>query len=263
MTRTRTTFDASAPSLLWRGGPPRWRVAGLGAACALAALVTVLLLSPGGSSAGNAAEAGGPPPRITIPAAAADETYPPGPSTTPTPTTPKITTTPTTTVSASVRARPTATSVPASSSLVSTATPRARRTTETTTTQPAPTFSPVTVAAADASVSGGAAVVECSGCRSGSRVAYLEGTRAVTLTLSGVPVAGARQLTIVYESDNLRDLTVTVNGDSRTLTSLPGAGDWVTPATVTVGIELTKGTNTLVFANPAGPAPDLDQFVIR
>lgn len=111
-------------------------------------------------------------------------------------------------------------------------------------------------------VSGGAEAVECAGCVSGSRVRYLAGAAAVTVPVRGVEVAGQRTLTVVYESDGERELRIAVNDEPVQLLTLAGAGDWETPARVRVRVNLDRGANTMVFSNPEGPAPDLDQFQI-
>ncbi|GAB3240180.1 carbohydrate-binding protein [Kineosporia babensis] len=103
---------------------------------------------------------------------------------------------------------------------------------------------------------------QCSSCASGSRISYLEPGRSLTVPVNGVEVGGARTLTVVYENDGLRDLYVTVNGNSQKF-SVSGAGDWVTPAYLEIPIKLKKGSNTIRFDNPHGPGPDLDQFRIE
>ncbi len=103
---------------------------------------------------------------------------------------------------------------------------------------------------------------QCSSCASGSRISYLEPGRSLTVPVNGVEVGGARTLTVVYENDGLRDLYVTVNGSSQKFT-VSGAGDWDTPAYLEIPVTLKKGSNSIRFDNPHGPAPDLDQFRIE
>ncbi|GAA3641004.1 hypothetical protein GCM10022223_70310 [Kineosporia mesophila] len=106
--------------------------------------------------------------------------------------------------------------------------------------------------------------VDCPTCAAGSRIAYLAGASGLTVPVNDVAVAGTRTLTILYESDGARDLYVSVNGGAdQQLAGLTGRGDWETPAGTTLRITLEKGSNTLLFHNPVGPAPDLDQFSIR
>jgi len=135
-------------------------------------------------------------------------------------------------------------------------------TTRSTTTTAA--FTPITIDATDPrnTLSGGAEAVSCTGCASGSRVRYIDADAAVSVPVRGVGVAGTRTLTISYESDGLRDLQVTVNDVPVRTLSLAGAGDWQTPARVSLRVQLERGANTIVFANPSGPAPDLDRFRI-
>lgn len=256
MSRPRA-FVVSPASSLWPGGRPLWRLTALGAGLALSAvavpIVPTLLDEP--ASAGENAL---PEREITIPAAAST-------SATPAPSPTKTTLKPSPSPSATPSESPTVT--PEKTPAETKTAPSPKKTTplsSSSTTTPRATFSPVTVAASSSGNSiVGASVVDCATCASGNRVGYLEGEGSVTVPLDDVAVAGARTLTIVYETDGARDLYVSVNGgDSRELTALPGAGSWNDPATTTMTVTLKKGANTLKFHNPVGPAPDLDQFRI-
>ncbi|GAB6903206.1 carbohydrate-binding protein [Kineosporia succinea] len=251
--RSLTTSPAGS---LWPGGRPVWPVTAIGLTSGLAALAVPFLPrvladppAPQPVTAVSAPQTGRPAP--TSGAAAVTTTTEASP--------PSGTTTSTTTPAAPPRAT-TASPVekPPETEPPETSLPGTRPTRR-------PTFSPVTIdATAPGNTITGAQALECATCASGSRVGYLAGAASVRVPVPGVEVAGTRTLTIVYESDGPRDLFVSVNGGTpHQLTGLPGRGDWETPATTSLRIELAEGTNTLVFDNPQGPAPDLDRFSIR
>jgi hypothetical protein len=129
---------------------------------------------------------------------------------------------------------------------------------------PRPTFEPVKVAAADRrNRIDGAKTTECAPCASGSRVQYLGQGHTLVVPLKDVAVAGKRRLTIVYQSDGLRRLFVGVGDAEPLVLELSGAGDWETPARVTVTVFVPKGDVDLKFYNTNEPAPDLDQIILR
>jgi hypothetical protein len=131
--------------------------------------------------------------------------------------------------------------------------------------EPVPAFVPRLIDAVDpANTRVGAEEVVCPTCAAGARIGYLAGDRSLTVPVAGVDRAGDRQLTILYESgDHARDLYLSVNGGAdRRLVNLPKTADWETPGSIGLTVGLKKGTNTLTFHNPVGPAPDLDQFRI-
>ena len=154
-----------------------------------------------------------------------------------------------------------ATSVPATSGLATSGPALSGR----------PTSPPATTAAfrairIDAAAPGnrrsGVAVTSCPICASGSRVQYLGGGHWLIVTVRGVPVAGRRTLTIIYESDGPRDLHVAVNSDPTVTLTLAGAGSWTSPARTSIPIDLPAGTSEIKFFNDRGTAPDLDRILI-
>jgi hypothetical protein len=128
---------------------------------------------------------------------------------------------------------------------------------------PAPSFSPIRIAAADpGNGRDGVEVTTCATCASGRRVQYVGQGHSLTVNVHAVAVAGRRTLTVVYESGDTRTLDVTVNGGPVSSLTLSGAGNWSTPARTTLAIDLPAGDSRLVFFNATQPAPDLDEFLI-
>jgi hypothetical protein len=101
----------------------------------------------------------------------------------------------------------------------------------------------------------------CPTCASGSRLQYVGQGHGVVVPLH-IPVAGERTLTIVYESENTRPLTVVLPSGTTLSLTLKGNGNWTTPIRHSVQIDLPAGDTKLTFFHATAPAPDLDQFVI-
>ncbi|KDN80985.1 glycoside hydrolase family 9 protein [Kitasatospora cheerisanensis] len=122
--------------------------------------------------------------------------------------------------------------------------------------------------AAGNGLTGRAAVIACAACSGGSRVGYLGTVTAGTgtLTVNGITAAtaGTYQVQLVYTngSAGARTAELSVNGGPVTTLSFAPTGAFTTPGTVTVGLALAAGTNTVTLANPSGAAPDLDRLVV-
>ncbi|WP_433061471.1 hypothetical protein [Dactylosporangium sp. CS-033363] len=109
-------------------------------------------------------------------------------------------------------------------------------------------------------LTGGASPVSCSTCRGGKRVRYMcaDCTLVVRFTL---PSAGARTVTVYYESDGDRSLKVRVNGGAPR--TFPASGpDWTVPQSFRFTAELPAGSVELTLYNDSAPAPDLDEIVV-
>jgi hypothetical protein len=105
--------------------------------------------------------------------------------------------------------------------------------------------------------------IDCPTCASGSRLQYVGQGHGVVLRLRHVAAEGRRTLIIVYESENTRPLTVVLpDGETKSLT-LPGTGNWTTPARHEMPIDLPAGDSEIKFFHANRPAPDLDQFIIQ
>jgi Carbohydrate binding module (family 35) len=86
------------------------------------------------------------------------------------------------------------------------------------------------------------------------------------LTLNGmtVPGAGTYQLTIVYiAGDGPRSANLSVNGGTPQSITFGRTSNWSTVGSLSIGITLQAGTNTLQFGNPTSWAPDLDKITVR
>ncbi len=124
-------------------------------------------------------------------------------------------------------------------------------------------FSPITVHAADpANIRVGARVIDCPTCVDGSRVGYIGGPNTLAVRITGVPQAGERTLTVVYETEQPRTLKVAVDGGPARELTLSGAQSWLIPVHVSVRLRLPKGTCWIRFFNDTGSAPDINTITV-
>jgi hypothetical protein len=126
-----------------------------------------------------------------------------------------------------------------------------------------PAFQGTTVHAADpANIRTGARVIECASCRGGSRVGYIGGPNVLAVRVAGVPAAGTRTLTIVYETEEPRTLMVAVNDGAPQTRRLTGAASLLIPATTSVEVFVPAGDSWIRFFNDSGSAPDINEVVL-
>ncbi|GHJ43128.1 hypothetical protein Cs7R123_04700 [Catellatospora sp. TT07R-123] len=124
-------------------------------------------------------------------------------------------------------------------------------------------FRPITVHAADpVNIRVGARVIACPSCVDGSRVGYIGGPNTLAVRIAGVPRAGERTLTIVYETELPRTLKFAVDDGPVQELTLAGARSWLIPARVSVRVRLPEGTCWISFFNDAGSAPDIDTVTV-
>lgn len=124
-------------------------------------------------------------------------------------------------------------------------------------------FPSIRIAATDAGNERyGAKAIACPTCASGSRVQYLGQGHALVVHVRDVRIAGARTLTIVYETQGARPLDVIINGGRTISLTLPGKDGWTTPAEVSLPIDLPVGDTVIRLFHAERPAPDIDQIVI-
>jgi hypothetical protein len=119
-------------------------------------------------------------------------------------------------------------------------------------------FTPITVQAEDASLSRGAARVDCGTCEGGARVRYV-GRVDVRAT---IPSSGTYDLTVVYEVDGSRGLVVSINGNPPIATRKVIGQDWKTPRAVTLSAALPAGSIDIALSGDPGNAPDIDAVTI-
>jgi hypothetical protein len=125
-----------------------------------------------------------------------------------------------------------------------------------------PSFATISLQASDpGNIRKGAHVFTCATCDGGDRVGYLGGANYLIIPVRGVPAAGTRTLTVVYENDGRRTLMISVNGITVSTLSLTG-GSWHVPATTTLPVFLPAGASMIKFFNDSGPAPDINRIVI-
>jgi alpha-galactosidase len=113
-------------------------------------------------------------------------------------------------------------------------------------------------------LAGGAVVASCTTCSGGEKVGFVGS--GGTLTFNGVtaPAAGTYQVTIAYldGSASGRQAMISVNGGTPQTVSFTPTGSFSTVGTMTVPLQLTAGSNTIEFSNPAAYAPDFDRIIV-
>ncbi|MEV6343990.1 hypothetical protein [Actinoplanes sp. NPDC051851] len=119
-------------------------------------------------------------------------------------------------------------------------------------------FTAVSVEAEDATLSDGAATVACTTCTAGVRVRFVGRVDAYL----SVAAAGSRTITVTYEVEGDRSLTVAVNG-TEVLTDRTVTGtSWETPKTISFTAAVPAGTvNVALYGGGLG-APDIDKISI-
>lgn len=136
---------------------------------------------------------------------------------------------------------------------------------------PVPTNSPTPIAttpptsyeAADATLGGGAQIVECYACSHGEKVRLVYNDSTLTFTVAE-QTAGTRTLTIFTTGgDSDQYAVMAVNGID-TLLDFPGSGrgNWENVQSFATTVTLDAGENTIEFSNPYGYAPDFDRIVL-
>ncbi len=80
--------------------------------------------------------------------------------------------------------------------------------------------------------------------------------------VAGVPAAGTRTLTIVYETEEQRTLMVAVNDGTPQTRRLAGAASLLIPATTSVEVFVPAGDSWIKFFNDTGSAPDINEVVL-
>ena len=117
-------------------------------------------------------------------------------------------------------------------------------------------------------LSGQAAVSNCSLCSGGSKVGYVGGTGSNngTLTFNNVhvPSAGTYPVTIAYTQGDTtnRAATITVNGTAVASPSFIPTAGFSTAGTMTIDLALNAGNNTIEFSNANAYAPDFDSLIV-
>jgi hypothetical protein len=114
-------------------------------------------------------------------------------------------------------------------------------------------------------LAGGAVADACSACSGGSKVGYVG--LGGTLQFNNVQASssGTYALTIYYvDGDTGRTAQMSVNGAATSTLTFNGTNDsnWNVVQSLTVSVPLNAGTNTILFSNPSGPAPDFDRITI-
>ncbi|HWE27456.1 MAG TPA: hypothetical protein VHB97_05605, partial [Polyangia bacterium] len=121
----------------------------------------------------------------------------------------------------------------------------------------------VTYEAESATIGGSAGVAGCASCGNGKKVGYIGAGDGNRVTFTQVDAtAGAHTLVIHGVSADPRTFYVSVNGGAGTPVNVQSSS-WSTPTTVSIGVSLNGGLNTIAFYNDGAYAPDLDRIVLR
>jgi hypothetical protein len=235
------------PAPVRRLGPRHW-LAGLGLVAGIAAVAFVLpqLIDPATSPTprNGAAPLGSTLPSPVQPAAPST-TDPSGPAVTGTPSrapTPADATRPTVPGATTERTPPHGTTRASA--------PAAGATTH--------KFTPITLQAEAGSLSDGAAAVDCDTCASGARVRYV-GRVDVR---ARIPSPGTYHLTVVYEADGQRHLTVSIDHGAPIASRAVTGSGWAAPVKLTLQAALPAGTVDIGLYADHGNAPDIDAVMI-
>lgn len=122
--------------------------------------------------------------------------------------------------------------------------------------------------AENATLSGGAKAVSCSGCSGASAAGYIGGSGGGAVTFSGVASDASTTTTIRVKFENgdgaQRFANVSCNGVEHSVAFLPTASGQGTPGSSVVNCALTKGSsNTVVITQTDGSyGPDVDRIMV-
>ncbi|MEY9929698.1 alpha-galactosidase [Catenulispora sp. GP43] len=114
-------------------------------------------------------------------------------------------------------------------------------------------------------LSGGADIQGCPQCSGGAKVGYVGNGGLLQFNNVNVATAGTYNLTIAYCDGSAagRSATISVNGTTAaTLAFTPTPGNWYSPLTTKVSLNLRAGDNTIILSNPTGWAPDFDRITV-
>jgi hypothetical protein len=77
------------------------------------------------------------------------------------------------------------------------------------------------------------------------------------------PSAGVYPVNVVYTTGDPRSVTVSANGENPATLAFPPSGGWGIPATVTILMQLHKGSNTIEFDSSTPVySPDIDKIEV-
>jgi hypothetical protein len=109
----------------------------------------------------------------------------------------------------------------------------------------------------------GASVSACDKCSGGTKVGNLYNGGSLQIRGITVPRSGTYQVNLRYVTGDPRSATVSANGRAPTTYAFPASGGWSLPATATVPLRLTAGTNTIeIDSSTTVYAPDVDRIEV-
>ncbi|MEZ0111560.1 hypothetical protein ABH920_005578 [Catenulispora sp. EB89] len=129
-----------------------------------------------------------------------------------------------------------------------------------------PAGSPVTTTAYEAesptnTLSGSAAIGDCSECSGGKKVGNLYGTAKLQFNGITVKKAGIYTITVAYvDGSTDRTATISSNTGSGTNIAFPSTGDWNTVHSISFQLGLNAGANTITFDSNGWYSPDIDKI---
>jgi hypothetical protein len=121
--------------------------------------------------------------------------------------------------------------------------------------------------AAGNTLTGNAAVYDCSSCSGGKKVGGLykvDDSHASSLQFNNVSVseAGTYKVTVYYISGDPRSSNISVNGGAKELFDFPATADWNTVGSYDVELSLNAGSNAILFDDNIWYAPDIDRIAV-
>lgn len=113
-------------------------------------------------------------------------------------------------------------------------------------------------------LAGGAVTAACSACSGGQKVGFVGNGGTLQFNNVTETTAGTYVLRIDYaDGDAGRSAQMSVNGGASQTLNFAGTntGNWNYVQSQDVPVRLNSGTNTVVFSNPSGWAPDFDRVI--
>lgn len=113
-------------------------------------------------------------------------------------------------------------------------------------------------------LTGSAVRAACTFCSGAAKVGFIGNGTANTLSFTQVQASGGSvPVTVWYINGDAtaRTTVFTVNGSAVTF-SMPSTKDWNTLGSVSVNLNLTAGSNTIVAGNPSSYAGDIDRITL-
>jgi Alpha galactosidase C-terminal beta sandwich domain/Alpha galactosidase A len=117
-------------------------------------------------------------------------------------------------------------------------------------------------------LAGSAVVQNCISCSGAKDVGYIGNGGILRFNGVTVSTSGTHRLVISYiDGDSstygigtYRSLSLSINGGTAFIVSFTATGDWNAMVTIVISVNLSAGSNTLLFSNSSAYGPDLDKI---